>query len=94
MGRCRPRANCQQRLPLQVRQCPGGSLINELKLIGSYHFAGELEIGGQISDNTFTAFETSSLTFDPLTFTATGFDVSGEEAEIVVTPVSTLLNCQ
>ena len=63
-------------------------------MIGSYRFAGSLEIGGKISDGTFTAYQTDQLTFEPLTFTATGFDVSAEEAEIVVTPVSTLLSCQ
>lgn len=64
----------------------GGTLQATGELSAKAHAAGELEIGGLIEDGTFTAFQTSSLTFDPLTFTATGFDVSGEEAEIVVTP--------
>lgn len=64
----------------------GGTLQATGELSAKAHAKGELEIGGKISDGAFTAFQTSSLTFDPLTFTATGFDVSGEEAEIVVTP--------
>ena len=71
------------------------TIMRCLFLFASSRRPGYLELGARVNSDEFTAYATASLEFDPLTFETTGFEITAEESEIVVTPVRSQIvgNC-